>query len=49
MSADTFIIIICAIITVGGYIYLKVTNTLWYGINWGYIFRSIRKWWHNHK
>ncbi len=43
MTLDTAIIITCAIIALALYIYLKVTSTVWYGINWTLVWKYIRK------
>lgn len=40
---DIFGISILAVLTIGSYIYLKATNTMWYGIRWNNIFRNIRR------
>lgn len=40
---DIFIITICAIGTIGIYIYFKATGEWWYGINWTRVFYEIRR------
>jgi hypothetical protein len=45
MTLDTLIIIICAVGTIGSYIYLRATNNTWSYTNWKFlkkhIFRAI--------
>lgn len=43
MTLETMIIIICAVMTLGCYIYLKATGIWWYGIQWGRIFYEFRR------
>ena len=40
---DICIIIICAILVIGGYIYRKATGDMWYGINWKLVWKNIQK------
>lgn len=40
---DIFIITICAIAVIGGYIYRKASGDMWYGINWTRVFYEIRR------
>lgn len=42
-NLDLVIIIVCAILFIGIYIYRKATGQMWYGINWGRIFYEIRR------
>lgn len=42
-SLDMAIICICAFVAIGGYITLKVSGVLWYGLNWGRLFYEIRR------
>ena len=43
MTLDALIIITCAVMTLGCYIYLKASGTWWYGINWKMVAKTIRK------
>ena len=43
MTLDTFILIICAVGTLGSYIYLKASGVMWYGIRWDNIFYHLRR------
>lgn len=40
---DTIITIVCIIVGLSCYIYLKATGELWYGIRWDNIFYDIRR------
>lgn len=42
-NLETIFKIICIITIVAIYIYRKVTGDMWYGINWNYLFRIVRK------
>lgn len=42
-TLDIIIIVALAVLGIGCYIYLKATDTMWYGIRWDNIFRSIRR------
>ena len=39
---DMFVIVICAVLVIGIYIYRKASDEMWYGIQWHNIFRAIR-------
>lgn len=40
---ELIIIITCAILVIGGYIYRKASGEMWYGINWTRVFYEIRR------
>lgn len=41
-KSDIFIIVICAVLVIGIYIYRKASGDMWYGIQWKNVFRAIR-------
>lgn len=43
MSLDTFIIIVCAVLALGSYIYLRATGAMWNYINWKAVAKAIAK------
>lgn len=40
---EATIIIICAVVVLATYIYRKASGDMWYGIQWGNVFRFICK------
>lgn len=42
-NLDICIIIICAVLGIGCYIYLKASGEMWYGVQWGRIFYEFRR------
>lgn len=40
---ELIIIITCAVLFIGIYIYRKANGEMWYGINWNNVFRTILK------
>lgn len=40
---DILVIVVCAVLVIGIYIYGKVSGHMWYGINWGRVFYEIRR------
>lgn len=43
MTLRELILVTCAVSTVAIYIYMKISGEMWYGIQWGNLFRFIRR------
>ena len=49
MTLSELLILVSAITVLGCYIALKASGEFWYGINWKFAYKQIKKWFRNHK